>query len=151
MLIKIKNTKICVHRKRIQICSKSNVSCHSDTCLFCSKTVKSTLHRIYFKNFCFRSRAWCEKRLPLLVHQLFVDMSAVRTCPGLYCGRTQLADGSWDICGACPRGYRTNSSSYCMPCVDEPSLYDWQYLGFMVLLPLVLHWFFIDMGAAAKG
>lgn len=79
-----------------------------------------------------------------------MNMSAVRTCPGLYCGRTQLEDASWGECGACPRGYRTNASSYCMPCTDEPSLYDWQYLGFMVLIPMVLHWFFIDMVAVGK-
>ncbi|GBP03899.1 hypothetical protein EVAR_74711_1 [Eumeta japonica] len=78
-------------------------------------------------------------------------MSAVRTCPGLYCGRTELADGQWSDCGACLRGFRTNESSYCIPCTDEPSLYDWQYLGFMVLLPLVLHWFFIDMVTRDKG
>ncbi|KAL4706343.1 hypothetical protein ACJJTC_016637 [Scirpophaga incertulas] len=78
-------------------------------------------------------------------------MSIVRTCPGLYCGRTEREDLSWSECGACPRGYRTNSSSYCMPCDDDPTLYDWQYLGFMVLLPLVLHWFFIDMVSVGKG
>ncbi|VVD01560.1 unnamed protein product [Leptidea sinapis] len=77
-------------------------------------------------------------------------MSVVRTCPGLYCGRTALGDGSWSDCGACPRGYRTNASSYCVECTDEASLYDWQYLGFMVLLPLVLHWFFIDMVTIGK-
>ncbi|XP_061721363.1 JNK1/MAPK8-associated membrane protein [Cydia pomonella] len=78
-------------------------------------------------------------------------MSAVRSCPGLYCGRTQLDNGSWSDCGACPRGFRTNASSYCEPCTDVPTLYDWQYLGFMVLLPLVLHWFFIDMVSIGKG
>lgn len=77
-------------------------------------------------------------------------MSIVRTCPGLYCGRTELQDGSWSECGACPRGFRTNATSYCVECSDEPTLYDWQYLGFMVLLPLVLHWFFIDMVAAGN-
>lgn len=74
-------------------------------------------------------------------------MSAVRTCPGLYCGRTELDDGSWSDCGACPRGFRTNASSYCIQCIDEPTLYDGLYLGFMVLLPMVLHWSFIDMVA----
>lgn len=78
-------------------------------------------------------------------------MSEVRSCPGLYCGRTELSDGQWSDCGACPRGYRTNSSSYCMPCNDEPTLYDWQYVGFMVLLPLVLHWFFIDLATLGKA
>lgn len=76
-------------------------------------------------------------------------MSEIRTCPGLYCGRT-FEDGAWSDCGACPRGYRTNESSYCQPCYDAPSLYDWQYLGFMVLLPMVLNWFFIDLGEVGK-
>lgn len=78
-------------------------------------------------------------------------MSDIRSCPGLYCGRTEFEDGSWSDCGACPRGFRTNASSYCQQCFDAPSLYDWQYLGFMVLLPMVLNWFFIDLGAIGKG
>ncbi|XP_023940376.2 JNK1/MAPK8-associated membrane protein [Bicyclus anynana] len=77
-------------------------------------------------------------------------MSIVRTCSGLYCGRTELENGSWGECGACPRGFRTNATSYCVECSEEPTLYDWQYLGFMMLLPLVLHLFFIDMVAAGN-
>lgn len=67
------------------------------------------------------------------------------TCPGLYCGRMQTADDNWGSCGACPRGFRTNLTSHCVPCDYDPMLYDWMYLGFMALLVLVLHWFFIDM------
>ncbi|KOB52326.1 JNK1/MAPK8-associated membrane protein [Operophtera brumata] len=78
-------------------------------------------------------------------------MSDIRSCPGLYCGRTEFEDGSWSDCGACPRGFRTNATSYCQQCFDAPSLYDWQYLGFMILLPMVLNWFFIDLGAIGKG
>lgn len=66
-------------------------------------------------------------------------------CPGLYCGRELLSDGNWSDCGACPRGFRANASSICVPCDDEPMLYDWLYLGFMALVALVLHWFCIDM------
>lgn len=65
-------------------------------------------------------------------------------CPGLYCGRELLLDGNWTDCGACPRGYRSNSTSACVPCQDLPTLYDWLYLGFMALFALVLHWFCID-------
>jgi hypothetical protein len=65
-------------------------------------------------------------------------------CPGLYCGREILSNGSWSNCGACPRGYRTNGSSACIECNDRPEFYDWLYLGFMALLALVLHWFSID-------
>lgn len=74
----------------------------------------------------------------------------VPTCPGLYCGRVQMPDGNWGPCGACPRGFRKNATSHCVPCDFEPMLYDWMYLGFMALLVLVLHWFFIDMVSNKK-
>lgn len=67
-------------------------------------------------------------------------------CPGLYCGRTLQDSGNWSECGACSRGYRTNSS-YCVPCSDQPEFYDWLYLTFMFLVALVLHWFSIDFVA----
>ncbi|XP_066262494.1 JNK1/MAPK8-associated membrane protein [Euwallacea similis] len=67
-------------------------------------------------------------------------------CPGLYCGRNILEDGNFSDCGSCPRGFRRNDSNFiCEPCLDSPKLYDWLYLGFIVLTVLVLHWFFIDM------
>lgn len=72
-------------------------------------------------------------------------MSLISRCPGLYCGREFLPNGSWSDCGACPRGFRTNTTSACVPCDDIPLLYDWLYLGFMALLALALHWFCIDM------
>lgn len=78
-------------------------------------------------------------------------------CPGLYCGRqfTESINGSmtWSECGACPRGYRVNimsDISECMPCENNPSTYDWLYLGFMAMLPLILHWFFIDLAAKER-
>ena len=47
---------------------------------------------------------------------------------------------------ACPRGYQPDddNTSICSLCEGEPGFYDWLYLGFMVLLSLSLHWFFID-------
>lgn len=72
-------------------------------------------------------------------------MNTLTRCPGLYCGRELLPDGNWSECGACPRGFRANASSACIPCEDTPMFYDWLYLGFMALLALVLHWFCIDM------
>lgn len=61
---------------------------------------------------------------------------------------------SWSDCGACPRGYRVNISlsefSECMPCKSNPTTYDWLYLGFMAMLPLILHWFFIDLAAKER-
>lgn len=90
------------------------------------------------------------------------DMSAAlfqNRCPGLYCGRILLdpisneTATSWSDCGACPRGYRvsaTNEFSQCFPCENYPSTYDWMYLGFMGCLPLILHWFFIDLAAKER-
>lgn len=69
----------------------------------------------------------------------------------MYCGRELLSNGSWSACGACPRGFRANASSACVPCDDTPLLYDWLYLGFMALLALVLHWFCIDMVAMRRN
>uniref|UniRef100_A0A8B9SN61 JNK1/MAPK8 associated membrane protein n=1 Tax=Anas platyrhynchos TaxID=8839 RepID=A0A8B9SN61_ANAPL len=63
-------------------------------------------------------------------------------CLGLYCGRTVLAvNGSVETygdCGVCPR-------------VGSPDRYDWLYLGFMAMLPLVLHWFFIEWYSGKKS
>lgn len=67
----------------------------------------------------------------------------VMKCPGHYCGRIELGSNNYSDCGACPRGYRAELS-ICKYCDDKPELYDWLYLGFMSLLPLVLHWFCID-------
>uniref|UniRef100_A0A2K6G6T8 JNK1/MAPK8 associated membrane protein n=1 Tax=Propithecus coquereli TaxID=379532 RepID=A0A2K6G6T8_PROCO len=75
-------------------------------------------------------------------------------CLGLYCGKTLLfKNGSTEIygeCGVCPRGQRTNAQKYCQPCTESPELYDWLYLGFMAMLPLVLHWFFIEWYSGKK-
>lgn len=68
-------------------------------------------------------------------------------CPGQYCGRTLYDNGSWSDCGACERGYRVNESFVCSPCRDELNTYSWLYLGFMAMLPLMLHCFFIDLNA----
>lgn len=80
-------------------------------------------------------------------------------CPGLYCGRVLLeaisneSAPNWSDCGACPRGFRVSAASdfsQCMPCENYPSAYDWLYLGFMGCLPLILHWFFIDLAAKER-
>lgn len=67
-------------------------------------------------------------------------------CPGLYCARPMPGDN----CTACPRGYRA-IDSLCEKCEETPTFYDWLYLGFMALLCLVLHWFFIDLTAKRKS
>lgn len=77
-------------------------------------------------------------------------------CPGLYCGRESIEgiNGTLGIeCGACPRGFRVDynsDDSLCMPCKNDPTTYDWLYLGFMTMLPLILHWFFIDLAAKER-
>lgn len=74
-------------------------------------------------------------------------------CPGLFCGRTPVGNESWSECGACPQGFRVtdNSSSVpaslCVPCLDGPSTESWMYLGFITIMTMIMHWFFIDMAA----
>ncbi|XP_013102800.1 JNK1/MAPK8-associated membrane protein [Stomoxys calcitrans] len=72
--------------------------------------------------------------------------SLLERCPGQYCGRIQLENG-WSDCGPCPRGYRVNESYACTRCEDELDSYSWFYLGFMAMLPLMMHCFFIDLDA----
>lgn len=50
----------------------------------------------------------------------------------------------------CPRGERANLEKICQKCTGSPELYDWLYLGFMAMLPLVLHWFFIEWYSGKK-
>ena len=82
---------------------------------------------------------------------MFKKMTVLMRCPGMYCGRESFPDGNWSDCGACPRGFRANSSSACVPCDDIPVLYDWLYLGFIAVFALVLHWFCIDMVAMRRN
>lgn len=72
---------------------------------------------------------------------------ALERCPGAYCGRSLLENDTWSSCGVCPRGSRVNESFACSPCRDELTTYSWLYLGFMTMLPLMMHCFFIDMDA----
>lgn len=90
----------------------------------------------------------------------------IEKCPGTYCGRIDLgmAFQNWfyikilfqyfignetfpklSECGACPRGYRVDSSFICAPCVQELQTYDWFYVGFMVCLPLISHFLSISI------
>ncbi|XP_050406859.1 JNK1/MAPK8-associated membrane protein [Patella vulgata] len=74
-----------------------------------------------------------------------MKLGSGKRCPGLYCG--YVGNGE---CGACPRGYQPNSLSECIECNSSPSFYDCLYLGFMALLSLALHWFFIDYKTRGK-
>ncbi|XP_048341915.1 JNK1/MAPK8-associated membrane protein [Sphaerodactylus townsendi] len=76
-----------------------------------------------------------------------------QACLGLYCGRTFKIVNGTEIpgdCGVCPRGQRTDDQKICQPCEGSPERYDWLYLGFMAMLPLILHWFFIEWYSGKK-
>lgn len=77
-------------------------------------------------------------------------LKAVDKCPGLYCGRTLLENASLSECGACARGFRVNVNNVCTPCESDLSEHDWLYLGFMAILPLIIHWFCIDLNAQQR-
>ncbi|XP_077999887.1 JNK1/MAPK8-associated membrane protein-like [Glandiceps talaboti] len=77
-------------------------------------------------------------------------VEGVKSCPGLYCGRLENDNGTFGPCGACQWGFTPNASSVCMLCTDEPTFYDWLYLGFMAMLALILNWFFIEFFAKKK-
>ncbi|XP_065067764.1 JNK1/MAPK8-associated membrane protein-like [Rhopilema esculentum] len=66
-------------------------------------------------------------------------------CPGAYCGRTVDTNSPRNLtdCGKCPRGYRSDGF-ICHKCASSLTLYDWLYLGFMVLLIPVLNSDFIS-------
>lgn len=78
-------------------------------------------------------------------------------CPGLYCGRVDnwltsniSQTERFSECGPCPRGWRVfnpGQSALCEPCTKSPVLYDWLYLGFVVLFTLLSHWVAIDFTA----
>ncbi|XP_003739597.1 JNK1/MAPK8-associated membrane protein [Galendromus occidentalis] len=73
-----------------------------------------------------------------------VGMAASLHCPGMYCGRVRFADsGNFSDCGACPRGFRVEAS-VCEECVSSPEVYDWLYLGFMVLVSVYAQGWIID-------
>ncbi|KAE8587020.1 hypothetical protein XENTR_v10021838 [Xenopus tropicalis] len=51
----------------------------------------------------------------------------------------------------CPRGQTIDHSKICRQCLEFPELYDWLYLGFMAMLPLILHWFFVEWYSGKKS
>ncbi|XP_055851354.1 JNK1/MAPK8-associated membrane protein [Episyrphus balteatus] len=67
-----------------------------------------------------------------------------KLCPGLYCGRVEIVDGILGSCGPCPTGFRINEQRQCVPCVLDPTCYDMLFLGFMFMLPLIMHFYFIN-------
>ncbi|CRL07107.1 CLUMA_CG020104, isoform A [Clunio marinus] len=65
-------------------------------------------------------------------------------CPGLYCGRMPLENNTFSECGACDRGWKRNEEHLCEPCYDNLVLYDWLFLAFAIIVPLLIHSFLID-------
>lgn len=65
-------------------------------------------------------------------------------------------DGNYSSCEACAWGYRKFNSDIqtirdvCQRCDIPLGLYDWLYLGFMALIPFLLHSFFIEYCAELK-
>lgn len=67
-------------------------------------------------------------------------------CPGLYCGRMMI-NTTYSECGACERGYMRNSSDprhICVPCNLNLKSYDFLFLAFNCIVPLLIHLFLID-------
>ncbi|CAI2355425.1 unnamed protein product [Caenorhabditis sp. 36 PRJEB53466] len=73
--------------------------------------------------------------------------STQQPCLG-FCGRSLLfnsSDGAAETtsCGPCPFGWRNTAKSICEQCGTPLEAYDWMYLLFVALLPLLLHMEFI--------
>lgn len=93
---------------------------------------------------------WKMNIVQLMLLMLSIDMmtsQASRNCPkcqGLFCGRPTNISKCEGTCGSCPRGYRTNAYS-CSKCENMLQLYDWLFLGFMLICVIVLNFYAIDM------
>ena len=70
--------------------------------------------------------------------------SNCQQCHGLFCGRPTNTSDCAGTCGVCPRGYRTNSY-YCTKCEALLKLYDWLFLGFILICVVVSNFYAIDM------
>lgn len=66
-------------------------------------------------------------------------MELNESCPGRYCGFT-IVENITSLCSACPKGYRTSERKICEKCLENPDAYSWLFVGFMALLPVMLHW-----------
>jgi JNK1/MAPK8-associated membrane protein len=66
-------------------------------------------------------------------------------CPGIYCGRMLLENGSLSECGACDRGFKRNETGHiCSPCEETLSEYETLFLAFNSIVPLLIYLFLID-------
>jgi hypothetical protein len=65
-------------------------------------------------------------------------------CPGYYCGRMPVTNETFSDCGACDRGWKRNEEFVCVKCDEELQLYDFLFLAFNCIVPLLIHLFLID-------
>lgn len=66
-------------------------------------------------------------------------------CPGAYCGRMPLGNDTFSACGACERGWKRNTNGYeCIQCQENLNPYDFLFLAFNCIVPLLIHLFLID-------
>uniref|UniRef100_A0A915BBQ2 JNK1/MAPK8-associated membrane protein n=1 Tax=Parascaris univalens TaxID=6257 RepID=A0A915BBQ2_PARUN len=76
--------------------------------------------------------------------------SRARVCPA-FCGRIATTWPSGNItysdCQACGWGSRSIEKYLCAPCEESLPLYDWLYLAFVAIVPLLIHSFFIHFYA----
>jgi JNK1/MAPK8-associated membrane protein len=71
-------------------------------------------------------------------------------CPGLYCGRMPLINNTLSDCGACDRGFKRDEDFICRRCEDSLEIYDFLFLAFAVVIPLLIHSFLIDQTAPLR-
>lgn len=71
-------------------------------------------------------------------------------CPGLYCGRNILGNETYSDCGACARGTKRDENSICQLCLESLIIYDWLFLIFAIIVPLLIHSFLIDYTAKQR-
>ncbi|VDK85276.1 unnamed protein product [Litomosoides sigmodontis] len=81
-------------------------------------------------------------------------LPVVNSCPG-FCGRqvTTLSSGNvtYSSCQACSWGHRSIEKFLCSSCDDLLPFYDWLYLLFIALVPLLLNSFFVQLYAVQKS
>lgn len=65
-------------------------------------------------------------------------------CPGRYCGRMPMENGTFSDCGACARGWKRDENYICQPCNGALDMDDYQFLTFSCIVPLLIHLFLID-------
>ncbi|RCN44677.1 hypothetical protein ANCCAN_09322 [Ancylostoma caninum] len=77
-------------------------------------------------------------------------------CQG-FCGRYMLPVGNdsnseplWSECGPCKWGSGAVDHRVCAPCESELSAYDWLFLVFMAILPLLVHCFCVHWHTPKK-